>query len=176
MRPATITLRPTQDADLDAVAVIETAEDTERWLGDTSAAWHRAALEDPHQEHLILLTDHRMVGFAVLARATEPDRSTELRRLVVATKHRGRGLGRDALRCVVAHAVDAGAHRIWLDVKEANERACALYESEGFVREGLLREAFQERDGSWSCLVVMAHVVTAHVVTAQLQRTQDGAG
>jgi diamine N-acetyltransferase len=34
-----------------------------------------------------------------------------------------------------------GAHRFWLDVKSRNVRAKALYDAEGFVLEGTLREA-----------------------------------
>jgi diamine N-acetyltransferase len=36
---------------------------------------------------------------------------------------------------------DLHAHRFWLDVKSLNERALALYRSEGFVEEGRLRES-----------------------------------
>jgi len=60
------------------------------------------------------------------------------------------------LRAVVARAFDAGAHRVWLDVEEANRRAQSLDASEGFMREGLLRESLLERDGSCSSLIVMS--------------------
>jgi RimJ/RimL family protein N-acetyltransferase len=36
---------------------------------------------------------------------------------------------------------DLRAHRFWLDVKQLNTRALALYQSEGFVEEGRLRES-----------------------------------
>ena len=36
---------------------------------------------------------------------------------------------------------DLHAHRFWLDVKALNQRALALYRSEGFVEEGCLRES-----------------------------------
>jgi RimJ/RimL family protein N-acetyltransferase len=39
------------------------------------------------------------------------------------------------------------AHRLWLDVFETNTRAIHVYESLGFRREGILREAIL-RDGA----------------------------
>lgn len=32
------------------------------------------------------------------------------------------------------------AHRLWLDVRLKNYRAQQLYQSEGFIKEGVLRE------------------------------------
>jgi RimJ/RimL family protein N-acetyltransferase len=50
---------------------------------------------------------------------------------------------------------DLGAHRFWLDVKSLNERALALYRSEGFVEEGRLRESVRT-DNGFDSLVVMS--------------------
>lgn len=123
-----LTVRPTAQNDLSAVSALEAGPDTGRWLADRSPAWHRAALQDPDQEHVILLDDGRIAGFAVLAGTTSPHHSIELRRLVLGTEHRGRGLGRQGLRALTAWGFDdAGAHPVWLDVKEANTRARTLY-------------------------------------------------
>jgi RimJ/RimL family protein N-acetyltransferase len=71
--------------------------------------------------------------------------SVQWRRLVVVDK--GRGVGRAAVRLVKQAAFERfGAHRLWLDVMEHNHRAQALYESEGFVREGTLRECLRLGD------------------------------
>jgi diamine N-acetyltransferase len=139
-----LTLRPTTEADLPSVTAWEAERDTGRWLGDTGPSWHRRALADPAQEHLIAVEDvvenvaeeiaggTRVVGFAVLAGLRDPE--VELRRMVVAPGHRGAGRGRALLRAVLARAT--GRHRateVWLDVKASNARARALYESEGFA-------------------------------------------
>lgn len=155
-----VTLRRTEHPDLDLIAAVEADADTRRWLGDTSAAWHVAALDDPDQEHLVLLEEGGFAGFAVLAGLTDPGGGIELRRLVVAAHRRGRGLGGSALRAVVGRAFSSGAHRVWLDVKEANRRAQARYAGAGFTREGLLRDACAEPDGGWSSLVVMSLLST----------------
>jgi len=81
-------------------------------------------------------------------------RSLELKRMVV--QHQGQGVGRAALR--VAKKVsfdDLGAHRFWLDVRTYNTRARALYDSEGFVVEGVLRESVRVAQG-YESLTVMS--------------------
>jgi RimJ/RimL family protein N-acetyltransferase len=50
---------------------------------------------------------------------------------------------------------DLGAHRFWLDVKTHNTRARALYDSEGFVVEGVLRESVRVA-GGFESLTVMS--------------------
>ena len=73
---------------------------------------------------------------------------------------KGQGLGRACVRVLKAMAFrDLAAHRFWLDVKSLNERALALYRSEGFVEEGRLRESVRlmtaGADG-YDSLVVMS--------------------
>jgi RimJ/RimL family protein N-acetyltransferase len=45
-------------------------------------------------------------------------------------------------------------HRAWLDCKDYNDRALHLYESEGMVREGLIRETIIT-NGVYENLVVL---------------------
>ena len=81
------------------------------------------------------------VGYAILTGVRDPGRILCLKRLMVAEK--GRGHGRSVLRLVKERAFGVlRAHRLWLDVKEGNARARGLYGSEGFVREGVLRDSF----------------------------------
>ena len=69
---------------------------------------------------------------------------------------KGAGFGRAALRVAKKVAFDdLAAHRLWLDVKARNSRAKALYDSEGFVVEGELRDAVKGSDG-FETLVVMS--------------------
>ncbi len=61
---------------------------------------------------------------------------------------KGAGLGRAALRAAKKIAFDdLHAHRFWLDVKSRNARARSLYDSEGFIMEGTLRDAVKQADG-----------------------------
>ncbi len=68
---------------------------------------------------------------------------------------RGRGLGREVTRLVVAWAFDVlGVHRIQLDVVDGNRRAIDCYLACGFRREGVRREAQLYPDG-WRDFIVM---------------------
>ena len=55
--------------------------------------------------------------------------------------YRGRGLGARLINATLEAAFGAGFVRIELDVQADNERAIALYERVGFVREGTIRDA-----------------------------------
>ena len=72
----------------------------------------------------------------------------------------GQGLGRACVRLLKRMAFrDLHAHRFWLDVKQLNVRALALYASEGFVEEGRLRESVRVTiDGAdgYDSLIVMS--------------------
>jgi len=68
---------------------------------------------------------------------------------------RGRGLGREVTRLVVAWGFGAlGLHRIQLEVLAANTRAINCYLACGFRREGVRREAELYPDG-WKDLILM---------------------
>jgi RimJ/RimL family protein N-acetyltransferase len=109
----------------------------------------------PHDADFIVTapgTGERL-GFALLFGAASRDLSIELRRIVV-TRQDG-GIGRATLRAVKDQAFGPlAAHRLWLDVKSRNTRARHLYQSEGFVEEGVLRECVLEDYGFESLLLM----------------------
>jgi RimJ/RimL family protein N-acetyltransferase len=68
---------------------------------------------------------------------------------------RGRGLGREVTRLVVAWGFDVlGVHRIQLEVLASNRRAINCYVACGFRREGVRREAQLYPDG-WKDFILM---------------------
>jgi RimJ/RimL family protein N-acetyltransferase len=150
---AELALRPTRADDLGYVVAAESDADNAPYLAPSPRAEHEGFLGDPRQRHLIAEVEGRPVGF-VLMRLHPEDRAVELRRLAVTEK--GRGYGRATLRAVARAAFEEhGAHRLWLDVKPHNERARALYRSEGFIEEGVLRDALLTGD-RFESLVVMS--------------------
>jgi RimJ/RimL family protein N-acetyltransferase len=63
--------------------------------------------------------------------------------------HRGRGFAVAATELLVRNLVfDLDYHRVQLEVYGFNERALALFERAGFVREGVRRRAY-DRHGDW---------------------------
>lgn len=60
----------------------------------------------------------------------------------------GKGLGTDVIRLVLGYAFQvAGLNRVWLTVETRHQTAVRLYEREGFLVEGILRQARQTQDG-----------------------------
>ena len=71
---------------------------------------------------------------------------------------------------------DLHAHRFWLDVKQLNTRALALYASEGFVEEGRLRESVRVSiDGAdgYDSLVVMSMLDREYQARVALDQEGD---
>lgn len=150
---AELLLRPTREDDLDYVVAAEGHADNAPYLAPSPRAAHLGFLRDAGQRHLIAESGGVAVGF-VLLRDHPEERAVELRRIAITEK--GRGHGRAALRAAMALAfADSAVHRLWLDVKPHNERARRLYRSEGFVEEGVLRDALYH-DGRFESLVVLS--------------------
>ncbi len=141
-------LRPAGPADLDFIVAAESHPENRRFISAWPRSRHEAGLDDPDLAQLVLeeADTGRAVGYVLLAGLADPHGAVEFRRIVVVDK--GRGHGRRAVRLVKRFAFrKRGTHRLWLDVVETNDRARRLYESEGFILEGRLRDAHWTGDG-----------------------------
>lgn len=150
-------LRPTMLSDLDWVVTVETDPANLPFITPWERTQHEGAIRFPDSRHFIVEAqahgDERL-GFVILQGCRNPNRSVELKRIVLQPK--GRGLGRACVRRLKQMAFrDLKVHRFWLDVKALNQRAQALYASEGFVEEGRLRESVRAGDG-YDSLIVMS--------------------
>jgi RimJ/RimL family protein N-acetyltransferase len=155
-----VCLRPTMASDLDAVVAIERDQHNLPFITPWERTQHEGAIRFPDFRHFIVEAgdSHERLGFVILQGCRNPHRSVELKRIVLQIK--GQGLGRACVRRLKAMAFGGlGAHRFWLDVKSLNTRALSLYQSEGFVEEGRLRESVRVTiDGAdgYDTLVVMS--------------------
>jgi diamine N-acetyltransferase len=155
-----VLLRPTMLSDLDAVVAIERDQHNLPFITPWERTQHEGAIRFPDFRHFIVEAgdSRERLGFVILQGCRNPHGSVELKRIVLQAK--GQGLGRACVRRLKAMAFsDLGAHRFWLDVKSLNTRALALYQSEGFVVEGRLRESVRvTSDGveGYDSLVVMS--------------------
>jgi RimJ/RimL family protein N-acetyltransferase len=155
-----VRLRPTLLSDLGFVGTVETDPANLPFITPWERTQHEGAVRFPDFRHFIIETapDWSHAGFVILQGCRSPHGSVELKRLVLQPK--GQGLGRACVRQLKAMAFrELRAHRFWLDVKVSNERARSLYDSEGFLEEGRLRESVRVRlagaDG-YDSLVVMS--------------------
>jgi diamine N-acetyltransferase len=149
-------LRPTMLSDLDFVLGVERDAANLPFITPWERTQHEGAVRFPDFRHFIVEagTGTQAAGFVILQGCRSPHRAVELKRIVLQPK--GHGLGRACVRLLKQMAFrDLRAHRFWLDVKSRNLRAQHLYESEGFIVEGTLREAVRLDEG-YDSLVVMA--------------------
>jgi len=151
-----IQVRPTQVNDLAFVLRAEhdpaNASFVEQWSHDQ----HLAALTDTDFAHLIVErhSDAQPIGYLILVGLKNVHQSLEFRRIVITDK--GHGYGRATIRFVKQLAFEQyHAHRLWLDVRAHNRRAQQLYQSEGFVIEGTLRECTKVEE-HFESLVIMS--------------------
>jgi RimJ/RimL family protein N-acetyltransferase len=90
----------------------------------------------------------------ILVGLENPDYNLEFKRIVIADKRRG--FGREAVCLIKEYAFEyLKMHRLWLEVMVENTGAFAMYQTEGFINEGLHREAVKHGD-SYSSLRVMS--------------------
>jgi diamine N-acetyltransferase len=134
-----IAIRKTNAEDLDYVMWAENAEDNSPFVVQWSREQHMAAFDNEDILHVIFEVEGKAVGYAIIAGLKESNKAIELRRIVITEK--GRGYGKAAIQLVKRLAFEElNAHRLWLDVREFNNRAISLYKSLGFVEEGLIRD------------------------------------
>ena len=157
---ARLRLRPTMLSDLDFVSTVESDPHNLPFITPWERTQHEGALRFPDFRHFIIEAGAggNRDGYVILQGCRNPHKSVELKRLVLQTK--GQGLGRACVRRLKQMAFrDLHAHRFWLDVKQLDTRALALYESEGFVEEGCLRESVRltgDAADGYDSLVVMS--------------------
>lgn len=136
---AAITIEPVLAGDLAAIAELEKAAFGDPW----SLASFRSVLAEP-------------AAFMVAARVSETDRIAgyvvawfaadegEIANLAVREPTRRRGIGAALLDAALAEAGRRGAANMYLEVRESNEAARALYASRGFEEVGRRRGYYHQ--------------------------------
>lgn len=123
--------------------------DIEQWIADTTARENDVIW-------VISESEGRCIGHVGLYKIDQRIRSAEFGILIGSAAHRGKGIGKRVTERVLRYAFEElGLNRVQLTVLDTNYRAIRLYESLGFVREGVLRQA-QTRDGHHQDLIVMS--------------------
>jgi len=140
-----IALRPTRSVDLDMILKLEADPENAEFIRQWSRKKHMDSLSDDNIAHLVIQTvaKKQIVGYIILLGLEDPDENVEFKRIVIGEK--GFGYGRQAVRLIKQYAFEKlRCHRLWLEVMDHNIRAYALYDSEGFVMEGIHRESIKK--------------------------------
>lgn len=129
-----LVIRATTMQDLDEVLAIERLPEHADVLGPWERIRHQGAIGFDGALHLVFERDDAIVGFVVLSSVDTP--VVAIDHLAVGAKRQG--IGGAALGAILGHLFAGDVRKVWLDVIADNEAAIGLYESAGFVREGLL--------------------------------------
>jgi diamine N-acetyltransferase len=148
-------LRPAAPTDISRIVALERTPVALAFVGQWSEERHSATLSGGDARYFVAETETgELAAYAILRGLAETSGAIELKRIVVAVPERG--LGRRVLEELIRIAFeDFKAHRLFLDVYEDNARARHLYESLGFVYEGILRDAGL-REGAYCDLRLMS--------------------
>lgn len=117
------------EGDLDRVAELESMAFSSPWKADS----FRRLLGRPGAELWVVEEDAEIVAYAVLWCVLD---QAELANIAVVPEARGRGIGGGLLDHLVGVARDRGARSIFLEVRESNRAARALYAGRGFREVG----------------------------------------
>lgn len=166
MNPAVL-LRPVVDADSDLLfgwindhdLVVFNAPFREVFRPEHDAWFSRIQSRNDVAFFMIEDTESgKAIGSCQLLNIHSVHRSAELQIRIGSTTSQNRGSGSEAVRQLIAYGFSKlELHRIALHVFATNQRAIRVYEKNGFVREGLLRQAACI-DGQWLDVVCMARV------------------
>ncbi|GAA3105566.1 GNAT family protein [Rhizobium viscosum] len=109
--------------------------------------------------HLVALDGDELIGWCDIRRHFFPSQAhCGSLGMGLLPDYREKGLGRRLIEAAIAAARQAGMIRVEFGVHADNARAIRLYESVGFVREGVSRDAFCV-DGEYTDVINMAQIL-----------------
>ena len=144
---ARLTLRPAGEADVDALLELLLEPEVAAWWGRYDAARVRSELDEVRS--WAIEVDGAVAGWLHADEEADPDWPSVAFDILVATRLRGEGYGREALRAAVRHFVARGHHRFTIDPVTENARAIRAYTAVGFRPVGVLRRYERTPDGRW---------------------------
>jgi len=142
-------LLPMSVPHLDAVLAIEASAYAFPWsrgnFVDSLAAGYDA--------RVLYGDDGQILGYFVATAGVE---EMHLLNITVSLLVWHRGHGRDMLDALVALCRERGAKQLWLEVRESNPRARAIYRRRGFAEMGRRKGYYPDADGRREDAVVMS--------------------
>ncbi len=137
-----MSLRTAEPADLAAIMDLERSSfPTDAW----SETAMRAELASPHGRYIVDIEGTALLGYGGV-RVVRGGPDADIQTIAIADAARGRGRGRALLRELLRFAHEQGAREVFLEVRDDNPVATALYRSEGFVEIGRRPRYYQPDD------------------------------
>lgn len=139
--------RPMTVRDLDAVIAVEASAYSFPWtrgnFTDSLAAGYLA--------EVLVDSEARVLGYFVVMTGVD---ELHLLNITVAPAWQGQGLGQGLMQALQRHARAQGLASLWLEVRQSNERARALYRQLGFAEVGLRRSYYPAAVGREDAVVM----------------------
>ena len=136
----TLSIRPATATDLPAMMALEKrAATAAHWSGEQYQALFRGS--DPGRVALVIQEESGLQGF-VIARVQGEE--WEIENIAIAGPARRRGLGTRLLGELLDLARAQGAAAVFLEVRESNQAARALYEKWAFLESGHRRRYYRD--------------------------------
>ncbi|MBR2520167.1 MAG: GNAT family N-acetyltransferase [Selenomonadaceae bacterium] len=133
-------LRRANETDLNYIMALQFAPENLKFIVPFDEEFQREVITSDGSEKMSVIIeelDGTRAGYFLLRELDSP--CAEFTHVIIDRK--GLGYGRESLKLLLAWTFETKKfHRVWIDCKEYNSIALNLYESLGFVREGLLRE------------------------------------
>lgn len=149
-------LRKATEKDLDFIIDLEYAEDNLPFIVPFDRDFHTNVVTQGEASMDVIVEEVETgepVGYFLVAGLKTEAKEMEWTHVIIAKK--GLGYGHEAMQLIKKWCFGVKKfHRAWLDCKDYNERALHLYESEGMVREGLIRETIIT-NGKYENLVIL---------------------
>ena len=130
------TLRAAREADIEQVTAIEQVSFSDPW----TAGSFRSLLGNPHVHFAVAVDGEHVVGYIVAWFVFD---EAEVANLAVAQAVRGQGVGASLLDAALAAAGRRNIEAVFLEVRESNAAARALYGSRAFVEVGRRRAYYR---------------------------------
>ena len=135
-----LVIREMSEPDVEAILAIQrSSREAAQW----SEGDYRTLAGDPNVLTLVAEIDapaRQLAGFAVLARLSD---EAELRNLAVDSVYRRRGVAKTLLNEAHRSLVARGVKQVYLEVRESNEAAKALYSALGYELQSRRRDYYQ---------------------------------
>jgi RimJ/RimL family protein N-acetyltransferase len=150
----TVTLRPLEPGDGDALRAIHATPGVAEWWGDPEDGFPFG--DDPDATRFSILVDGRVAGLVQYTEEPEADYRHASIDIFLDPPLHGRGHGTDALATLVRHLLEErGHHRITIDPAVDNAAAIRSYEKAGFRPVGVLQAAWCDGSGAWRDVLLM---------------------
>ena len=142
--------------DVNYIMALQFAPENLKFIVPFDREYHENIVKSDNIEAMDVIIEERetndFAGYFMLRGLNSDSKEMEWTHVIIGRK--GLGYGHEAMKLLKAWTfLKKRFHRAWLDCKDYNEIAIHLYESEGLVKEGLIRETLLT-DGVYENLLI----------------------